>query len=372
MKKVIYADNAATTQIDSKAYQVLKKSLIDDFGNPSQLYKIAKKTKKKLSEAREKIALAINARPEEIFFTSGGTESNNWVIKQYSKETYEIVTSEIEHHSILNACLSMQKLGHNVVYLKPNMDGLISPEQLKKNISKRTRLVSIMFANNEIGTVQDIKELCKIAHNKNVLFHTDAVQAIGHVKIDVKELDVDFLSASAHKFNGPKGIGFLYIKSGIKINPLLSGGSQEKNLRAGTENVPYILAMSKALENNFVSIEKNERKIKKLEKQFFFALGSEIDYIRNGKNQLPGLISLSFKNADGEAIMQSLDLMGIAISTGAACNSKKKELSHVLTSINVDKRYINGTVRISIGKNNSTSDIYDIARALNKIIKISN
>ncbi|MBO6272672.1 cysteine desulfurase [bacterium] len=368
MKYQIYADNAATTKLDNDAYAIMNKCLRDVFYNASQPYLLAKKSKKMLNEAREKIAKCINALPEEIYFTSGGTESNNWVIKQYTNPPlYKIITSQIEHNSIINSCKAMEKLGYNVTYLKPNKYGLIKPNALIKAIDKSTRLVSIMHMNNELGTIQDIKNLCKIAHENNVYFHTDAVQSMGHIPIDVKDLNIDFLSASAHKFNGPKGIGFLYIKKGCNLCSLLNGGQQENNLRAGTENIPAIIAMAIALENNCKHLHDNIEKIKDIKRSFFEGLNLDIKYVRNGLDDLSGIINLSFENYDGESILHQLDLMGITISTGSACDSQNKKASHVLQAIGLPKILLNGTIRISFNKDNSIQDAIDIAGALNKI-----
>lgn len=369
MKKYIYADNAATTKLDKNAYKIMKQYLMYDYSNPSQLYSFSKKSKQELNNARKIIAKCINAEPEEIYFTSGGTESNNWVIKQRKEEPYTIITSEIEHKSILNSCKTMERYGNNVIYLHPDKNGIVHPDNLTKNITQDTKLVSIMYANNEIGTTQNIKALVGIAHKNNSLFHTDAVQAVGHITIDVKELGVDFLSASAHKFNGPKGIGFLYIKKGVNVHSFIDGGSQEYGLRAGTENVASIIAMATALENNCKTIDKNQIKLLKLEKHFFKTLSPGIQYKRNGYNQILGNISLSFFKRDGEALLHRLDLMGIEVSTGSACDTRKKQVSHVLKAIKLDKNFIKGTIRISFGKYNTITEVKKIAMALNKILE---
>lgn len=369
MKKYIYADNAATTKLDKNAYKIMQQYLALDYSNPSQLYSFSRNSKKELLNARKIIAKCINAEPEEIYFTSGGTESNNWIIKQQKEKAYTIITSEIEHKSILESCKATERYGNKVIYLSPDNYGRIKPDNLEKNFTKDTKLVSIMYANNEIGTIQDIKNLASIAHKNNALFHTDAVQAIGHIYIDVKNVDIDFLSASAHKFNGPKGVGFLYIKKGLNLNNFMDGGSQEAGLRAGTENVASIIAMAVALENNCKNTDKNQLKLSKIEKVFFKTLSPNIKYKRNGTNQISGNISLSFYKKDGEAILHRLDLMGIEVSTGSACNSTKKQFSHVLKAINLDKNFINGTIRISFGKYNTVSDAKKVAVAINKILE---
>ena len=311
MKKYIYADNAATTKLDDEAFEIMKSYLAT-------------------------IASCIGALPEEIFFTSGGSESNNWAIKCFGSQSdvRTIFTSEIEHHSILNAC-KRQSNNSTLIYLPVTSDGYITSAVLQNAIMKEksnravvsceTKLVSVMLANNEIGTIQDIKKLAAVSHENGVLFHTDAVQAVGHIKIDVKDLGVDMLSASAHKFNGPKGIGFLYIRKGTLIYSLIDGGQQENGMRAGTENTAAIAAMAVAeIEKAFLSILDN----------------SKIDYIRNGgENHIPGNISVSFNGFSGEMLLHRLDLMGICVSTGSACDSKQTQISHVLKAIDLPMNY---------------------------------
>lgn len=374
MNRHIYADNAATTQLDSTAFEAMLPYLKEDFSNPSQPYSFSRESKKAISQAREIIAECIGADPEEIYFTSGGTESDNWVIKSSAFSDYDYratITSAFEHHAVLRSCSAIEKMGYPVAYIYPDASGEIRPDELKSLLTNKTRLVSIMYANNEIGSIQPIQDLCKIAHESGALFHTDAVQAVGHVKIDVKNLGVDFLSASAHKFNGPKGIGFLYIKKGVNIIPYINGGAQENGYRSGTENVASIVAMATALKNNCEAMDKNTALVLSLEKQLLKALNeAEIAYVRNGgENTLPGLLSLSFRGFDGEAILHRMDLMGISISTGSACDSVKTEISHVLQAIRMDEELARGTIRISLGKNNTVEDVVDISNALIKIIK---
>jgi len=371
MKSFIYADNAATTQLDQLAFQAMIPWLTEEYGNASQPYSFARAPKKALAEARKTISDAINALPEEIFFTSGGTESDNWVIKETAlsdSDKHPIITSVFEHHAILHACQSVERLGHPVFYLNPDSKGVITPEELKKKIASNTRLVSVMFSNNEIGTVQPIKELAKIAHDSGALFHTDAVQAVGHVKIDVKDLDIDFLSASAHKFNGPKGIGFLYIRKGITIPPFNDGGAQERGYRAGTENIAGIVGMATALKINSDQVEENAKYVLELEHELLAGI-SGLDYIRNGSdNHIPGNMSLSFKHVDGESILHRLDLMGICISTGSACDSVNTQVSHVIQAIGVPQEYAQGTIRISLSKDNTKEEVGIIAKALVKVL----
>ena len=375
MSRLIYADNAATTRLDISAFEAMKPFLIDEYGNASQSYAFARKPKKALQDARETIASCIGAAPEEIFFTSGGTESDNWAIKGsalLNARKHATITSAFEHHAVLHPCEVIERCGYPVAYMWPTREGYVTTEVLKEYITSQTFLTSVMLANNEIGTVQPIKELCAIAHENGSLFHTDAVQAIGHIPVDVHDLGVDMLSASAHKFNGPKGVGFLYIRKGLKIMSYSDGGAQESGLRAGTENVAGIVGMAVALKNNCDALEENARYVAKLESKFLDMLDtSSIEYTRNGgKSRLPGLLSLSFPGADGEAILHRLDLTGICISTGSACNSKSTEISHVLQAIRLEDSYAKGTIRISLGKANTEEEVETIFKALAKIFRI--
>ena len=373
MKRMVYADNAATTQLDIDAFEAMKPFLLTDYGNASQPYSFARSAKKALKESRETIAKCIGALPEEIYFTSGGTESDNWAIKgsAFSDPLKRAtITSTIEHHAILHACADIERLGYPVAYLPVNPHGEVSPQTLHEWITDQTRLVSIMFANNEIGSIQSIKTLCDIAHSKGAIFHTDAVQAVGHMHINVKSLGIDMLSASAHKFNGPKGVGFLYIKSETAINSYISGGKQESGLRAGTENIASIVGMATALKNNVSHLDENIAHIKNLEQRLIDGLYErEIQFVRNGSDmRVPGNISLSFDDYEGEALLHRLDLMGIFVSTGSACNSETTQISHVLQGIGLSDRLAKGTIRISLGKTNTEEDIETILSALSKII----
>lgn len=368
---MIYADNAATTKLDIEAFEAMKPFLLEEYGNASQPYSFASSAKRALKKARVTIANCIGAFPDEIYFTSGGTESDNWAIKEGSVNDGKIITSQIEHHAVLNSCKSMEEQGKKVVYLSVNKEGYIEKRDLIKVLGSDTSLVSIMFANNEIGSIQEIKELASITHGCGALFHTDAVQAIGHVEIDVHEMGVDFLSASAHKFNGPKGIGFLYAKRGTNLNTYLDGGSQENGFRAGTENIASIVGMAEALKSNCTSLEENVQHILNLEKLLIAKLEeNKIDFIRNGgKNCLPGVMNLSFKGIEGEVLLHRLDLRGICISTGAACDSKETKISHVIEAIGVPKEYAEGTIRISLGKYNSEQEIEILADTMIEIVR---
>lgn len=373
MKKYIYADNAATTKMDMDAFEAMKPYLLLEYGNASQAYSFARKPKKAIQEARETIASCIGALPEEIYFTSGGTESDNWAIKGTACRNFDhrtTITTAFEHHAILHACETIERLGYPVTYIWPNQQGTVSADVLKRHITNETVLVSVMYANNELGSIQPIKELCDVAHAYGALFHTDAVQAVGHTKIDVKDLGIDMLSASAHKFNGAKGVGFLYIRKGTPITAYAEGGAQERGLRAGTENVAGIVSMAVSLKHNTDTIEDNRRHILSLEKRLLECLSATgVVFCKNGgETTLPGIISLSFPGADGEAILHRLDLMGIAVSTGSACNSKSTEVSHVLKAINLSESLAKGTIRVSLGKNNTEDDVDAIVSGLKKIL----
>lgn len=378
---MIYADNAATTKLDMDAFEEMKPYFLEEYGNPSQVYSFSKKAKRAIDEARKTIARCINADQDEIYFTSGGTESDNWAIKEFGCPTdiKHIITSSIEHHAILNACQHMALHGIDVTYIPVLEDGIVSLTKLEERLAKKeeyvsscdSTIVSVMFANNEIGTIEPIKDIAKIAHRHGAIFHTDAVQAVGHVKIDVKDMEIDMLSASAHKFNGPKGIGFLYIKRGTIVSSHNDGGAQERGKRAGTENVAAIVGMAKALENNIKDLESNETKLLEYEKIIEKGLeNKKVAYVRNGaRKHIPGNMSLSFAGFEGEALLHRLDLMRICVSTGSACDSVNTQISHVLKAINLEEELAKGTIRISLGKDNSEDDANKIVEALTKILK---
>ena len=368
MKRFIYADNAATTQLDMDAFEAMKPYLLGEYGNASQPYSFARTAKKALKNSRETIARCIGAEPEEIFFTSGGTESNNWAIKgtAFSGSTkHSFITSVIEHHAILRPCADIESMGYPVSYLPVDCTGTVDVGTLSEYINSNTRLVSIMTANNEIGSIQDISALAAIAHSCGAIFHTDAVQAVGHVPINVKDLGVDMLSASAHKFNGPRGIGFLYVKKGTPLSAYASGGAQEMGLRAGTENTAAIVGLAAALEENCSQMNAAATKLYELEKALVSHLTlKQLIFRRNGINQLPGLLSLSFYNASGEMLLHRLDLMKVYVSTGSACDGSTTQISHVLKAIGLEEKYALGTIRISLGPSSTFSDVCKIADSL--------
>ncbi len=372
--KSIYADNAATTSLDPCAFEAMKPYFTGCYGNASQPYSFSGSARNALKDARRIIADCIGAKEEEIFFTSGGTESDNWAIKSVlaSKDVQSgVLVSKIEHHAILNSADSLRRFGIHIGYLDVTNEGIVLPEVLLKHIDQGIKLVSVMLANNEIGTIEPIRELAEIAHKNGSVFHTDAVQAMGHIDINVNELGVDMLSASAHKFNGPKGVGFLYVRNGVPIDPFMNGGAQEHRMRAGTENVPAIVGMATALRINNEELVSFKSKMNELETLLIDRLHSYgLDFVRNGADShLPGNISLSFRNSDGEMILHRMDLMGICISTGSACDSKNTQISHVIDAIGVAKDYARGTIRISLGKYNTQEHVEKIALALKKIIQ---
>ncbi len=377
MKELIYADNAATTKLDSAAFEAMKDYFFNDYGNASQPYSFGRRAKKALKISREIIAKCINCKTSEVFFTSGGSESDNWVLKCFgnTKKKRVIITSEIEHHAILNSCESIRDSLNEIFYLRVDKTGLVDKNQLIEILEKYKDfdvqiLVSVMMANNEIGTIEPIKELAAITHKYGGYFHTDAVQAVGHINIDVRELDVDFLSASSHKFNGPKGIGFLFVKNGSPLSSFIEGGAQENYLRAGTENVASVVGMATALENNCINLLDNQNKLFAIEEELINQLIKvKLDFIRNGNiKHLPGIVNLSFKGQDGEMILHRMDLMGALISTGSACDSVNTQVSHVIKAINVPLDYRKGTIRISFGKYNSIEDADSIAKMLEQIV----
>ena len=373
-KTMIYADHAATTAMSSVAYEAMLPWLQNRYGNPSTLYSLARDPRKAVAHSRKVIAAAINADPSEIFFTSGGTEADNWALKgtmfQHNRGK-GVITSAIEHHAILHSCAALERMGYAVNTLRVDQMGIVQAEALQSALTDDILLVSIMLANNEIGTVEPVAQLAEIAHQGGVLFHTDAVQAIGHIPVDVRALQVDMLSASAHKFNGPKGIGFLYVRKGVHLLPLLDGGGQEHGMRAGTENVAGIVGMAIALHEHVEHLAQETEYLKALSGRLIDQLRSKgLDFRTNGShNRIPGSLSLSFKNADGEMLLHRLDLMGTAVATGSACNSKDTVLSHVIRAIKVPQEYAHGTIRITLGMDNTTEQVDKIAQQIATILK---
>ena len=340
MEKMIYMDNAATTPVKKEVLDEMIPYFSELYGNPSSVYKLGRKSKAAVEDSRAKIANAIGAKERELFFTGSGSEADNWAIRGIAYANKDkgnhIITTKIEHHAVLHTCQYLEKNGFEVTYLDVDEDGLISIDELKSAIKESTILVSIMFANNEIGTIQPIKEVGQITKEKGIYFHTDAVQAIGHIKIDVNELNIDMLSMAAHKFYGPKGIGAFYIRQGTKIDSLISGGAQERNKRAGTENVPNIVGMGKAIEIAYRDMEESNKKLINLRNSLMKKIKEEVPYVKlNGhpEKRLPGNVNFSFRFIEGESLLLSLDMVGIAASSGSACTSGSLDPSHVMLAI---------------------------------------
>ena len=365
----IYADNASTTQLDPDALDAMLPFMRDGFANPSALHSGAKKARRAIEDARSVIAECIGAKPHEIIFTSCGTESDNWAIKGVAKSLNpkhtKFATCAIEHHAVLNCFEALQRKGFSTTVLPVDGDGIVSVNDLEETIKDaEAGLLSVMLANNEIGTIQDIAALAETAHRNNLLVHTDAVQAVGHLPIDVNQLNIDMLSASAHKFNGPKGVGFLYKRNDIKLQPLIDGGHQESGLRAGTENVAGIVGTAVALRKHVDHLDGNMAHLRKLEVIVKSVITEGIPEARfNGHpdRHLPGLISLSLPGMEAEGLLHILDLKGVAVSTGAACNSKETVLSHVLRAIRLQVPHASGTIRISFSRDNTEAEATTLA-----------
>lgn len=376
MSSEIYFDNAATTRIRPEVAQVMIEKLSESYGNPSSIYKIARENKKIIEDNREIIANVINCDKNEIYFTGGGSESNNWALKgiaeSYKSKGKHIITSNIEHHAILHVCQHLETMGYEVTYLPVDKEGLIDINDLKNAIRKDTILISIMFANNEIGTIQPIEEIGKIAKENGILFHTDAVQAIGHTPVDVKALNIDLLSMSAHKFYGPKGIGALYIKRGIKIMPLIHGGAQEKNRRAGTENILGIIGMGKAIELAQKELDEETKRLKKLNDRLIDGILEKIPHCwLNGSREkrLPGNCNISFEFIEGESVLILLDMNGVCASSGSACTSGSLDPSHVLLAIGLPHEQAHGSLRLSLGLFNKEEDVDFLLEKLPPIVE---
>ncbi len=375
MNKYVYMDNAATTRVKKEVLEEMLPYFTENYGNPSSIYTLGSKSKNAIEIARERVAKAINADPKEIFFTAGGSEADNWAIKGVAfanrNKGNHIITSKIEHHAVLHTCEYLERQGFKVTYLDVDEYGIVDLEQLKEAITEDTILITIMFANNEIGTIQPIKEIGQIAKEHGIYFHTDAVQAVGHIKIDVDELNIDLLSMSAHKFYGPKGVGALYIRKGVKIDSLITGGGQERSRRAGTENVPAIVGMGKAIELAYENLEENNEKLIRLRDRLIKKVFDNIDYVRlNGHptKRLPGNVNLCFEFIEGESMLLSLDMEGIAASSGSACTSGSLEPSHVLLAIGLPHEIAHGSLRLTLGDYNTEEEVDYVVEKLTEIV----
>ena len=375
MSDLIYLDHAATTAVHPDVLKEMLPYFTDKFGNPSSVYGFAANNKNKLTEARETIAGALGAKPEEIYFTAGGSESDNWALKctaeAYGVHGGHIITTKIEHHAILHTCKYLQNRGYDVTYLDVDENGLVDLNTLEAAIRPDTFLISIMFANNEIGTIEPIKEIGEIAHRHGILFHTDAVQAFGQIPIHVDGMNIDMLGASGHKFNGPKGIGFLYIKKGLKLKSFIHGGQQERGRRAGTENVPGIVGIAKACEIAMAEMEERMKKETELRDYLIERILKEIPYTRlNGhsKKRLPNNVNISFQFVEGESILIMLDMAGICASSGSACTSGSVDPSHVLLAIGLPQEIAHGSLRLTIGYENTKEEMDTVVDNLKRII----
>ncbi|MFI3207924.1 MAG: cysteine desulfurase NifS [Eubacteriales bacterium] len=375
MNKFIYLDNAATTKTAPEVVEAMLPYFTENFGNPSSVYSFAAKNKEVVTKQREIIAEALGAKSNEIYFTAGGTESDNWALKAtaeaYKNKGNHIITSKIEHHAILHTCEMLEKQGYEVTYLDVDSDGKVCLEELEAAIKPTTILISIMFANNEIGTIEPIKEIGEIAHKHGVLFHTDAVQAFGQVPIDVNECHIDMLSASGHKLNGPKGIGFLYIRTGVKIRSFVHGGAQERKRRAGTENVPGIVGLGTAVKRAIVTMEERAEKEIKLRNYLIGRILEEVPHVQlNGhmEDRLPNNVNIGFQFIEGESLLISLDFAGICASSGSACTSGSLDPSHVLLAIGLPHEKAHGSLRMTLSEETTKEDLDYTVEEIKKIV----
>lgn len=372
---IIYLDNSATTPIKSEVLQEMMPYLTTEYGNASSLYSVGRSAKRAIEKARNRVAELLNCNHNEIYFTGGGSESDNIALKGFAYANKEkgnhIITSKIEHPAILETCKTLERQGFEVSYINVNEDGIIDVEELRKSIKSNTILISVMTANNEVGTIQPIEKIAKIAHDNNIVFHTDAVQAIGNVQIDVEKMRIDMLSLSSHKINGPKGVGALYIKNGIEVEKFINGGHQEKDRRAGTENVAGIVGIGKAAEIARKNMETHIRNLSKIRDYYIKKVQKEIPNIRiNGsmENRLPGNANISFKGINASELIFKLDERGICVSSGSACSSGNTNPSHVLTAMNVPEVYLNSAIRTTFGDNNTFEQVDYVVKILKQII----
>jgi cysteine desulfurase len=375
MQKKIYFDHAATTPTRPEVVEAMLPYFTESFGNPSSIYEFAGENKEAIEDSREKVAKAIGANEREIFFTSGGTEADNWAIigiaESYKNKGNHIITTTIEHHAVLHTCEYLEKHGYEVTYLEVDHEGLVNPEALRAAIKDTTILVSIMFANNEIGTIQPIKELAAIAKEKGVLFHTDAVQAVGHVPIDVVDMKIDLLTISGHKLYGPKGIGALYVRKGVKLRAFIHGGAQEKKRRGGTENVPAIIGLGKAIEMAVETMAEESIRLTGLRDYLIAEIKEKIPYCKvNGHqvNRLPNNINISFEFIEGESLLIMLDMKGMCASSGSACTSGSLDPSHVLLAIGLPHEIAHGSLRITLGESNTREQLDYLVESLISVV----
>lgn len=374
--KIRYFDNAATTKVKKEVIDKMFPYFIESYGNPSALYMLGRTAKVGIEEARKHVANLIHCDKNEIYFTSGGTESDNTALKGImylnKNKGKHVITTKIEHHAILNTCKTLEENGFKVTYLNVDKEGIIDLEELVNTITEDTVLISVMFANNEIGSIQPIQKIGKIAKEKGIIFHTDAVQACGNVKIDVKEMNIDMLSLSGHKIGAPKGIGILYVNKNIEFKNLIDGGHQERDKRAGTENVPGMIGLGEACKIAKNNMDSHVRKLKELRDLYFYKIQNQISDIKiNGSmfHRLPGNSNISFKGINGSELLMKLDEKGICASAGSACSSGSSMPSHVLTAIGLTSEYAEGTLRVTFGDENTKEDVEYLVESLANIIK---
>ena len=373
----IYVDNAATTKMNAAVAEEMIPFMTEFYGNPSSIYLEGREAKRAVEKSREQVAKAISAEPKEIYFTGSGTEADNWAVRSsasaYSNKGKHIITSSVEHHAVLHTCQDLEKEGYEVTYLPVDEYGRVSVEDLRNSIRPDTILVSIMFANNEIGTIMPVKEIGAVCRENGVLFHTDAVQAIGMCEIDVEELNIDMLSLTAHKFHGPKGAGALYVRQGVKLTPFITGGAQERGKRAATENVPGIVGLGKAIELAAENIPERQKKLSELRDYYIEKVLNKIPYSRlNGhpKDRLPGNANISFLFIEGEGMLLRLDMKGISASSGSACTSGSLDPSHVLLAIGLKHEEAHGSLRVSFDETNTKEQVDYIVDELADIIEL--
>ncbi len=376
--RLVYMDHGATTPVRKEVLEAMLPYLKNAYANPSSLHAPGRQVRQAVDQCRETTARLLGAATDEIFFTSGGTESNNIALRGVARTRTKpghIITSSIEHHAVLDVCSDLEKEGHQVTYLPVDRYGMVKPEAVREAIKPETFIISIMAANNEVGTIQPIEEIGAIAAERGILCHTDAVQVVGQLPLNLQTLNIDFLSFSAHKFNGPKGIGGLYKRRGVRIKPLYRGGGQERKIRPGTENVPGIVGLSRALELAANELDEKKNTLERLRDRLISGLLQIDDVILNGHPEirLPGNVNVSFKYIEGESILLSLDLQGIAVSSGSACSSGSLEPSHVLSAIGLDHQTAHGSVRFSLGFGNSEEDVdYVLARVVPAVERLRN
>lgn len=376
MSQTIYLDNAATTQTAPQVVEAMLPYFSEHYGNASSIYHLGAESKEAVTRVRDCIGASLNAQPEEIYFTSGGTEADNWALigaaEAYGAKGKHMITSGIEHHGVLHTCRYLEQRGYEVTYLPVKEDGRIDLEALKQAIRPDTILISVMFANNEIGTLQPIEEIGRLAKERGILFHTDAVQAYGHIPIDVQALSIDMLSASGHKFHGPKGIGFLYIRKGIKVRSFLHGGAQERGRRAGTENVPAIVGMGAAVQMAFNGLAERAEKERHLRDYLIQRIEKEIPYCRlNGHRtrRLPGNVHFCFRFIEGESLLMLLDRKGICASSGSACTSGSLDPSHVLLAIGLPHEIAHGSLRLTLSEENTIEELDETVEAIKEAVE---